>query len=60
MEYQYLIKKFKNTFFADDATFALVGSFKSFNELINILEVFKSISGLKLNNKKTLYYGYDP
>ena len=43
----------KSTFFADDATFALDGSLKSFNELINTLEAFKSISGLKLNNKKT-------
>ena len=46
-------KEFKSTLFADDATFALDGSLKSFNELINILEAFKSISGLKLNNKKT-------
>ena len=46
-------KEFKSTLFADDATFALDGSFKSFNELINLLEAFKSISGLKLNNKKT-------
>ena len=46
-------KEFKSTLFADDATFALDGSLKSFNELINILETFKSISGLKLNNKKT-------
>ena len=47
-------KDFKSTLFADDATFTLDGSFKSFNELINILEAFKSISGSKLNNKKKL------
>ena len=39
-------KPFKSTLFADDSTFALDGSFKSFIELINILEAFKSISGL--------------
>ena len=48
-------KEFKSTLFADDATFALDGSLKSFNELINILEAFKSISGLKLNNSLDLY-----
>ena len=46
-------KDSKSTLFADDATFALDGSFKSFNELINILETFKSISGLKRNNIQT-------
>ena len=51
---QYLIKNLRVHFFADDATFALDGSLKSFNELINILEAFKSISGLKLNNKNNL------
>ena len=34
-------KEFKSTLFAGFATFALDGSFKSFNELINILEAFK-------------------
>ena len=29
-------EEFKRTLFEDDATFALDGSFKSFNELINI------------------------
>ena len=38
--------------FADDATFALDGTFNSFCELIDGLEAFKSVSGLKLNNKK--------
>ena len=46
-------KEFKSKLFADDATFALDVFLKSFNGLINILEAFKSISGLKLNNKKT-------
>ena len=39
--------------FADDATFALDGTFNAFHELINVLEAFKSVSRLKLNNKKT-------
>ena len=43
----------KSTMFADDATFALDGTLNSFRELINVLEAFKSVSGLKLNNKKT-------
>ena len=40
--------------FADDATFALDGTFNSFRELIDVLEAFKSVSGLKLNNKNTV------
>ena len=51
-------KEFKNTLFADDATFALDGSFKSFNDLINILDAFKSISGIKLYNKKNSVFEY--
>ena len=43
---------FKSSMFADDATFALDGTFKSFRELIDVLEAFKTVSGLKLNNKK--------
>ena len=43
---------FKSAMFADDATFALDGTFNSFQELIDVLEAFKSVSGLKLNNKK--------
>ena len=39
--------------FADDTTFALDVTLNSFRELINVLEAFKSVSGLKLNNKKT-------
>ena len=38
--------------FADDATCALDGTFNSFRELIDVLEAFKSVSGLKLNHKK--------
>ena len=47
---------FKISMFADDATFALNGTFNSFRELIDVLEAFKSFSVLKLNNKKTLSY----
>ena len=47
---------FKSSMFADDANFAFDGTFNSFQELINVLEAFKSVSGLKLNNKKTLSY----
>ena len=43
---------FKSSMCADDATFALDGTFNSFRELIDFLEAFKSVSGLKLNNKK--------
>ena len=50
-------KEFKSKLFADDATFTLVCSFESYKELINILEAFKSISGLKLINKKTSALG---
>ena len=31
--------------FADDATFALDGTFKSLREHIDVLEAFKSVSG---------------
>ena len=40
--------------FADDATFAMDGSLKSFKKLISILADFKLISGLKLNINKTI------
>ena len=40
--------------FADDATFALDGTLKSFHELIDVLEAIKSVSGFKLNIKKLL------
>ena len=36
--------------FADDATFALDGTFNSFRELIDVLEALKSVPWLKLNN----------
>ena len=47
-------KEFKSTMFADDATFAMDGSLKSFQKLIRILDDFKLISGLKLNINKTI------
>ena len=49
-------KEFKTTMFADDATFAMDRSLKSFKKLISIQEDFnlKLISGLKLNNNKTI------
>ena len=52
-EYRLFDKEFKSELCADDATFALDCSFESSKELINILEAFKLISGLKINNKKT-------
>ena len=39
----------KRTMFADDATFAMDLSLKSFQKLICILDDFKLISGIKLN-----------
>jgi hypothetical protein len=42
----------KNTLFADDATFLTDGSKESFTTLINILDNFSNISGLKLNTSK--------
>ncbi|MCG7875526.1 MAG: reverse transcriptase domain-containing protein [Candidatus Thiodiazotropha endolucinida] len=44
--------EFKKSLFADDASFILDGSIKSFETLINILDNFSYISGLKLNSKK--------
>ena len=46
-------KEFKSTMFADDATFAMDGSLKSFQKLLCILDDFKLISGLKLNVNET-------
>ena len=43
---------FKKSLFADDASFILNGSFKSFQTLIDILDNFSYISGLKINAKK--------
>ena len=40
--------------FADDATFAMDGTLKSFKKLISILDDFRFISGLKLNVNKTI------
>ena len=42
----------KNTLFADDATFVTDGTETSFVTLINTLDDFAKISGLKLNNEK--------
>ena len=42
----------KNTLFADDATFLTDGSKESFTTLIDILDNFTNISGLKLNSSK--------
>ena len=42
----------KNTCYADDAYFILDGSKRSFETLIDILENFSFISGLKLNPKR--------
>ena len=44
--------KLKNTCYADDASFILDGSKRSFETLIDILENLSFISGLKLNKKK--------
>ena len=49
---QLIGNEFITTMFADDATFALDRTLNSFCELINVLEAFKSVSGLKLNHKK--------
>lgn len=42
----------KDLLFADDASFILDGSKKSFETLIDIMDNFSNISGLKLNAKK--------
>ena len=47
-------KEFKSTMFADDATFAMDGSLKSFQTLLNILDEFTQISVFKLNVNKTI------
>ena len=47
----YTKQEFKKSLFADDASFILDGSFKSFQTLIEILDNFSYISGLKLNAK---------
>ena len=45
--------KMKMNQFADDATFILDRSVKSLEGALNTLEVFGSISGLKMNTDKT-------
>ena len=44
--------EFRKSLFADDTSFILDGSVKSFDTLVRILEKFSYISGLKLNTKK--------
>ena len=39
---------------ADDATFAMDGSIKTFQKFMHILDQYKQISGLKLNINKTI------
>ena len=46
-------KKFKTSLFADDASFIMDGSRKSFDTLIYIMDSFTKISGLNLNAKKS-------
>ena len=48
-------EEIKNTLFADDATFLTDGSKKSFETLINVLDNYSFISGLKLNTKNVMY-----
>ena len=46
-------KEYKLTQFADDTTMMLDGSRSSLVAALNILEIFGSISGLKINTDKT-------
>ena len=46
----------KNTAFADDATFILDGSKTSFVKLLDIINKFTGMSGLKLNSKKSVMF----
>ena len=48
----YTKQDFKRSLFADDASFMLDGSFKSFQTRIEILDNFSYIFGLKLNANK--------
>ena len=43
---------FKKSLFADDASFILDGSLKSLENLIDVMDNFSYLSGLKLNTKK--------
>ena len=45
--------KIKISQYADDTTLILKGSEKSLTSALHDLELFSTISGLKLNNKKT-------
>ena len=44
--------EFKKFLFVDDASFILDGSLKSFETLVDILDNFSYISGLKINSNK--------
>ena len=44
--------EFKKSVFADDASFILDCSIKSFEALVDVLDNYSYISGLKLNSKK--------
>ena len=48
--------KFKKSLFADDASFVLDGSQKSFETLVDILDNISNISGLKLNSKNAKFW----
>ena len=48
----YMNQEFKRSLFANDASFILDGSLKSFETLIDVLDNFFLISGLKLNARK--------
>ena len=48
-------EEFKSSFFADDASFLLDGSLKSFETLIMVLDNFSCISELKLNAKSVKF-----
>ena len=47
-------KEIKNTAFADDATFMMDGSKSTFDNLINKIDNFGKMSGLKLNTNKSI------
>ena len=47
--------EFKKSLFADDASFILDGSIKSFEALVDVLDNYSYISGLKLNSKNAKF-----
>ena len=49
--------EFRQSLFADDTSFILDVSVKSFETLVRILENFSYISRLKLNAKNVKFYG---